>query len=65
MDSDWTFLAEDNNRGQKYPFKERTGFYPGLINLFIAICDYDEEKNDDEKDTPPKPWRGLHWGHPA
>ena len=39
-----------NNRGQKYPFLERTAFNPGSINLVITICDYDEEK-EKEKET--------------
>ena len=60
MDSDWPVLVEDNdhNRGQKYP---------GSINLFITICDYDEEKryDDDEKDTQPNFKRDLPSGHPA
>ena len=47
MDSDWAVFVEDNdnNRGQKYPFQEGTGFnQSAIINLFITICDYDEEK---------------------
>ena len=59
MASDWAVFVKDNEnkRRQKYPFWEKAEFNPGLINLFIAICDYDEEKrnDDDEKDTPPKP----------
>ena len=27
-----------------------TGFNSGSINLFITICDYDEEKYDDDDD---------------
>ena len=45
MNSDWDVFVEDNekNRGQKYPFWKRTEFNSGSINLFIAICDYNEE----------------------
>ena len=57
MYSDWAVFVKDNdnNRGQKYPFQERTAFNPDSINLFITICDYDEEKydHDDDKDTRP------------
>ena len=56
MYSDWAVFVEDNdnNRGQKYPFLERAAFNPGSINLVITICDYDEEKyDDDDKDTRP------------
>ena len=51
MDSNWAVCLKDNdnNRGQKYPFYERTAFYPDSINLFITICDYDEEKYDDDE----------------
>ena len=30
-----------------YPLKERTEFNSGLINLFVAICDCEEEKGFD------------------
>ena len=42
------------------------GFNPGSINSFITICDYDEEKyDDDDKDTRPNFQHGLPSGHPA
>ena len=36
MYSDWAVFAEDNDndRGQKYPFLERTAFNPGSINIY-------------------------------
>ena len=57
MDSDWAVFVEDNvnNVEDKNipPLKERTEYNPGSINLFITICDYDEEKqkcnDNDEK----------------
>ena len=61
MDSDWAAFVEDNddNRGQKYPFKERTAFNPGTINLFITIFYYDEGEYDDgDRETRPKFQRG-------
>ena len=42
-----------------------TGFNPGSINSFITICDYDEEYDDDDKDTVPNFQHGLPAGHPA
>ena len=58
MDSDWAVFVEDNdnNRGEKYPFLERAAFNPGSINIFITICDYDEERKQKEI---------LPSGHPA
>ena len=34
MDSDWAIFVEDNdnNKGQKYPFWEKTGFTSGLFH---------------------------------
>ena len=46
-------LVEDNNSGgQQYPLEERTEFNPGSINLVITICYYDEEYDDEKKNTP-------------
>ena len=61
MYTDWAVFVEDNdkNRGQKYPLKERRVFNPASINLFITICDYDEEKYD-EQDAKILALRGMH-----
>ena len=65
MDSDWAVFVEDNdnNRGEKYPFLESTAFNPGSINIFITICDYDEERK--QKEILPIFKHGLPSGHPA
>ena len=44
-----------NNRGQKYPLQGVTDFNQVVIKLqlilMITICDYDEEKYDDDDDN--------------
>ena len=65
------YIGMGNNRGQKYPLQGVTGFNQVVIKLqlilMITICDYDEEKydDDDDKDTRPNFQHGLPSGHPA
>ena len=61
-----TTIEDKNNPSRK----EQVLIRPGSINLFITICDYDEEKyddddDDDDKDTRPNFQRGLRPGNPA
>ena len=53
MDSEWSVYVEDNDNNIPNR-REQVLIRPGSINLFITICDYDEENyddDDDEKDT--------------
>ena len=59
-------ILQSKNRGQKYPIEGVTGFNQVVIKLqlilTITICDYDEEKyDDDDQDTRPNFKRGRPW----
>ena len=57
-------ILQSKNRGQKYPLQGVTGFNQVVIKLqlilnIITICDYNEEKYDDDQDTRPNFKRGV------